>query len=139
MILHNEGGTQAQEDEARLILGTLCDAYPGHAWSVRVYDGGFFIRYLDPNLSGNYGMNVKFRDVSHDAAVLKREIIMNAGEFLERAGLVRGRNNEDEIVRVEGVPDKYQPHRTIELKPLDQRDTFRQAEEMQKTVDRMNG
>ena len=46
---------------------------------------------------------------------MKREIIMKAGEWLERAGLVRGRANGDEIQRVEGVPEKYQPNQKIIL------------------------
>lgn len=108
MLLYSEGATQAQEDEANMILEVLCFAYPGHPWGVRVYEGGFFIQYLDRPFSQPYGMNCKYKDVAHDAAVMKREIIMKAGEWLERAGLARGRNNGDEIQYVEGVPDKYQ-------------------------------
>lgn len=107
MIVHTEGATQAQEDEAEMILGVLSTVYPGYPWAVRVYDGGFFIRNLE--LPSNWGMNCKYETFSHDAAVLKREIVMKAGEFLERANLKRGRNNGDEIKRVEGVPDEYQP------------------------------
>ena len=88
MILYSEGATQAQENEAEAILFVLTDIYPGHPWAVRVYPGGFFIRHLAfPN---NWGMNCKYRDFAHDAAVLKREIIMMAGEWLERAALKRG-------------------------------------------------
>jgi hypothetical protein len=107
MIVHTEGATKAQEDEAEMIVGVLSTVYPGYPWSVRVYDGGFFIRNLD--FPANWGMNCKFSTFSHDAAVLKREIVMKAGEFLERANLKRGRNNGDEIQWVEGVPDKDQP------------------------------
>ena len=107
MIIYAEGATQAQEDEARDILDVLTLAYPGHPWGVRVYEGGFFIRHLD--FPSNWGMNCKSRNFAHDAAVLKREIIMKAGEWLERANLRRGRSNGDEIGRVEGVPEKYQP------------------------------
>lgn len=124
MILYSEGATQAQEDEAQSILGALCDAYPGHPWAVRVYEGGFFIRYLDPRLQGNYGMNCKGKNFDWSASAMKREIIMMAGEWLERAGLVRGRWNEDETQHVEGIPDKYQPtrpaivlHETAEQNP----------------------
>ena len=108
MILYSEGATQAQENEAEAILFVLTDIYPGHPWAVRVYPGGFFIRHLAfPN---NWGMNCKYRDFAHDAAVLKREIIMKAGEWLERANMRRGRYDADqEIERVEGVPEKYQP------------------------------
>jgi hypothetical protein len=57
----------------------------------------------------NWGMNAKFKDIKHDAAVFKKDIIMKAGEFLERAGLVRGRATGEPIVHVEGIPDKDQP------------------------------
>ena len=114
MILHSEGGTKLQQSEADQVLGVLCDVYPGHPWAVRVEHGIVFIRHLE--LGSNWGMNTHWRDINHDAGVFKREIIMKAGEFLERAGLVRGRANGDEIVRVEGIPEKYQPNNR---KPLE--------------------
>lgn len=112
MILYTEGATKAQEDEAESILAVLTFAYPGHPWGVRVYDGGFFIRHLD--FPGNWGMNCKFKDVGHDSAVMKREIIRLAGEWLERANMIRGRYDADQdIVHVEGVPQKNQPHQPL--------------------------
>ena len=107
MILYSEGDTAFQEDEAHQVLGVLCAAYPGHPWAVLVRGGVIFIRHLE--LGNGWGMNVKFSAVQHDAAVFKREIIRGAGEWLERAGLVRGRSTDDPIIRVEGVPEKYQP------------------------------
>ena len=107
MILYSEGSDNLKQSEADHVLGVLCAAYPGHPWAVRVDGGIVFIRHLE--LGNNWGMNTKWRDINHDAGVFKREIIMKAGEFLERAGLVRGRANGDEIVSVEGIPDKYQP------------------------------
>lgn len=113
MILYNEGATQAQADEAEDIIGVLTIAYPGHPWAVRVYDGGFFIRHLA--FPSNWGMNCKFRDVSHDAAILRKQIIYMAGEWLERAGLPRGRYDADQdIERLEGAPDNVQPGRQID-------------------------
>ena len=108
LILYQEGATEAQIDEAHGILEVLTTSYPGHPWAVRVYDGGFFIRNL--SFPHNWGMNCKFKDVGHDGAVMKREIILMAGEWLERAGLKRGRYDADqEVEYVEGVPAKYQP------------------------------
>lgn len=112
MILFNEGATQSQEDEAEQILQVLTFAYPGYPWAVRVYDGGFFIRNL--MFDGNYGMNCKFKSVGHDWAVMKREIIGMAGEWLERANLRRGRANEDPIVKIEGVPEHRQPNQPLD-------------------------
>jgi hypothetical protein len=115
MILYSEGGSKKEEADAHTVLEILCAAYPGHPWAVRVEGGCVFIRHLE--LGNNWGMNAKFKDLAHDAAVFKKEVIMKAGEFLERAGLVRGRANGDEIVHVEGLPDKYQP-KTRNGKPL---------------------
>lgn len=108
MILFSEGATKAQEDEANTILDVLTTAYPTHPWAVRVYDGGFFIRNL--MWPAQHGMNCKYKSVGYSASAMKREIILMAGEWLERANLRRGRNiNEDEIEYLEGAPDKYQP------------------------------
>lgn len=106
MLVYSEGGTKFQEDEAETILGVLSEIYPSHPWGVRVFDGGFFIRHLD--FPSNWGMIVKTKGI-YSASQLKRQIILKAGEWLERANLKRGRSNGDEIGRVEGVPDAYQP------------------------------
>lgn len=108
-VIYSEGGTLAQEDEAQSILDLLYTAYPGHPWGVRVYDGGFFIQYLDRPFNKPYGMNVKFKTAGVSASMMKREIVMKAGEWLERSGMARGRLDADqEIVSVEGVPLKHQ-------------------------------
>ena len=60
-------------------------------------------------------MNCKASKVDWSASYMKREIIMKAGEWLERANLQRGRWNGDEIQKVEGVPEKYQPNQKIIL------------------------
>ena len=119
MILYSEGATQAQEDEANGILEALTVAFPSYPWAVRVYDGGFFIRNL--MYPHNYGMNCHTKKVGYSASAMKREIILMAGEWLERANLRRGRNiNEDEIQHLEGAPEKYQPIKApVILKPTD--------------------
>jgi hypothetical protein len=107
MLLYSEGDTKAQEADAQTILEILCAVYPGHPWATRVSGGIVFIKHLE--LGNNWGMVKKFTDIKHDATRFKHDIIMAAGEFLERAGLARGRANGDEIHHVEGLPDKYQP------------------------------
>lgn len=109
MIIYSEGGTKAQEAEANWILEALTIAYPSHPWAVRVYDGGFFIRHLD--FPKNWGMNCKGNYAS--ASLMKRDVILKAGEWLERANLARGRSNGDPILHVEGVPEKDQPNYDI--------------------------
>lgn len=107
MILYTEGRTEAQASEAEKVMAILCAAYPGHPWAVRVDDGIIFIRHL--LFGANWGMNLKVKEADYSASYMKKKIILLAGEWLERAGLVRGRENGDEIVRVEGVPDQFQP------------------------------
>ena len=111
MILYSEGDTRGQEADAETVLGILCAAYPNHPWAVRVTGGVIFIRYIMLGTNKPWGMIVKFSDVSHDAAVFKREIVMKAGEWLERAGLVRGRGDGSVIARVDGLPERDQPCR----------------------------
>jgi hypothetical protein len=107
VILATEFDSKLEEGEAEKVLGILCAAYPGHPWAVMVRGGVIFIRHLQ--FPGNWGMNLRVKEADFSASFLKRKIIFLAGEFLERAGLARGRENGDEIVSVEGVPFKYQP------------------------------
>src|SRR5688572_9610885 len=107
VIIASDGATKAQEDEANAILEAITTAYPNHPWAVRVYDGGFFIRHLD--FPSNWGMNCRNHTRLYSASALKRECIRMAGEWLERANLKRGVGDETPILRVEGVPERWQP------------------------------
>lgn len=112
MILWSEGATKAQEDEADSILGVLTTAYPGHPWGVRVMEGGFFVKHLA--FPHGYGMFCRIKDFDHDSAVLKKQIIMMAGEWLERANMMRGRYDADQPAgRVDGVPERFQPNQPL--------------------------
>lgn len=107
MILYSEGDSKAEEADSHKVLEILCEVYPGHPWATRVSGGVVFIKHLE--LGNNWGMVKKFADIKHDATRFKHDIIMAAGEFLERSGLARGRANGDAILHVDGLPDKYQP------------------------------
>lgn len=109
VMIYSEGDSKLEEADADKVLQILCEVYPGHPWATLVRGGVVFIRHLE--LGHNYGMVRKYKDMAHDSAVFRKEIIMAAGEFLERANLVRGRANGDEIIRVEGIPDRHQPIR----------------------------
>jgi hypothetical protein len=131
MILLTEGSTDAQASEAEKVMHLLCAAYPGHPWAVRVDKGIIFIRHLA--FGTNWGMNLKTTEADHDAAVLKRTIVRLAGEWLERAGLKRGRYEDQEVNRVEGVPEKYQPQ------PLNEEVKIILNTEPERTAPRLNG
>lgn len=101
-ILYTEGRTDAQASEAEKVMHVLTTAYPGHPWAVRVDNGIIFIRHLA--FGTNWGMNLRTSAVDHDAAVLRKKIVLLAGEWLERAGFRRGRSEEQPAGFVEGVP-----------------------------------
>lgn len=113
MIVYSEGATKAQEDEANSILEALSTAYPGHPWGVRVYDGGFFIQHLQ--FPTNWGMNCRHQNMfDYSASAFKAQVIRMAGEWLERADMRRGRyDGEQPDYRVDGVPEKHQPHQPL--------------------------
>ena len=112
MLIHYEGDTQALEDDAKAIVSLLWHCYPYHPWSVTCKRGLIFIRHLD--FTRTWGMALRVSELDHDAAVMKKKIITLAGEWLERAALKRGAYDSDqESYRVEGIPEKHQPHQPL--------------------------
>jgi len=99
--------TEHDRDEplARDIVNTLCQHYPGFGWHVNIKGGGIYIKNLD--WSDKWGMWLKTNNVNHDAAVLKRQVVMQAGEFLERAWVKRGASDGSVVKSIEGVPQKH--------------------------------
>lgn len=99
--------TEAQHDcddpLAKRIGEILVEAYPGHPWHVAITGGLLVIKHM--KISSKMGMVLHYK-VVHDAKVLKRGIIIAGGELLERAGLTRGRFEEQTIGTVEGIKPK---------------------------------
>lgn len=85
---------------AKEICETLHWAYPNHSWWVRIDGGIIFIKHFA--ISGTIGMVKKYNQLASDAAVRKREVIMAAGELLERAGLARGAYTGEDVTELEG-------------------------------------
>lgn len=85
---------------AKEICETLHWAYPNHSWWVRIDGGLIIIKHFA--ISGAIGMVKKFDDLAHDATYRKREVIMAAGELLERAGLARGANTGEDVESLDG-------------------------------------
>ena len=92
------------EIAARDAMTALCEAYPGHPWHVDARGGVLIIKHM--RMSPKWGMVLRLENVHHDAAVLKRRAVLLAGEFLERANTKRGRDEDNEIWSVEGIPFK---------------------------------
>lgn len=124
MIIYSEGATPWMQDMANDILNLLSTVYPGYPWAVHVYGdakgGGYFIKNLD--FPANWGMNQPKAHLFPSASAFHADVIKKGGELLERCGLIRGRNNDDDIKKMEGVPDKWQPlehRRDTEIKAVE--------------------
>lgn len=85
-------------------MRTLCEAYPGHPWHLRVGSGAFILKHM--NISAKWAEVGHYRKYVYDAARLKRLAIAMGGVILERAGLKRGEATGERPVVVEGIPDK---------------------------------
>jgi hypothetical protein len=137
MLQYTEGMTDAQEKDAQGILDVLNVAYPNHPWSVRVYPGGFFIRHLD--FPTTWGMNYRSGKASYSASAVKRQIILMAGEWLERANLKRGRGDDTTASFVEGVPLKDQPIQHQRDEKVKTIETELRTEPMPQAIRQLNG
>lgn len=88
------------------VATALLEAYPGHPWHIRVAKGMLVIKHM--KLSAKIGVARRYDRLTWDSNARKREVVMAAGELLERAGLTRGRVIEGEFAKVvEGVKDKH--------------------------------
>jgi hypothetical protein len=99
-----EGKTGSDDTLASQVMSSLTQAYPGHPWHVDVRDGLIIIKHM--RLSGKWGQ-IKRTSGVYSASDLKKAVVLMGGEFLERAGMTRGKPVEGEYKRVvDGVPTK---------------------------------
>lgn len=112
MSCYYGGDTEDLEDGAKQILHILMTCFPGHNIKVWGYASGVFhITHLDfEQVGGNWGMALKARQF-YSASHMQKMVIDMFSEWLERANMRRGRANGDEVVKVEGVPDKNHANR----------------------------
>lgn len=100
-------------DEIRVAqecLAVLLTKYPGWSWFVEVRDGLVMIKCYELDWRGRWQMVRKYADLARDAGHLVREVTRAAGEFLERASMVRGaRKNDDDVAKTLDGADKYTP------------------------------
>lgn len=102
-VLEHDCEHATDEPMAAQMVFDLWSAYPGHCWSVTIKGGLVIIRNLE--WSQSWGMNIPYSKLSGDAQDRKRQVIMAAGEFLERANMRRGAKAKD-VAHIEGIPDK---------------------------------
>ena len=105
MIVGIDTEHTTDEPLAEQMLADLCKAYPGHAWFVIVRGGIVQIKNMDFN--DKWGMALHYSALKADANERKRELVRKAGEFLERANVIRGAKTEEKVLHIEGIPDKH--------------------------------
>jgi hypothetical protein len=107
-LAYIEAADPADLPMAKEINETLHAVYPNHSWWVRIDGGLVIIKHF--SISGTCGMVRKYADLAHDALARKRNVIMAAGELLERAGMKRGAYEAQPVTHLERDKDvKWQP------------------------------
>jgi hypothetical protein len=101
-LIYCYGDTKMEDAQAKEAAEVLVAAYPNHSWWVEARKGVLIIKHFEA--SGYRGTVAMVRHISaldHDAKVRKHDIVMKAGELLERAGLKRGARGDDPVTKME--------------------------------------
>ncbi len=97
--------------------------YPGWGWMVHVNSEGGVVYIKNGVMSGailrDYGYVFKIANINWNHGVMVKKIVTAGGEFLERAGVGRGPYKGQDIIRVEGVEERFQPIRAIAIETDD--------------------
>lgn len=94
-IIYCYGDNPLADSHAKDAAETLCLAYPNHSWWVECKQGILLIKHF--GISGTIGMVRHTSKLAGDAAARKRDIVLAAGELLERAGLPRRDYRGEEV------------------------------------------
>lgn len=101
-IIQCYGDTPLADSHAKEAAEALVTAYPNHSWWVDCRQDTLVIKHLEASgRRGNIGMAKRLSALSHDAKKRKHEIIMAAGELLERCGLKRGSRGDEPVTSIE--------------------------------------
>ena len=89
----------------------LVAAYPNHGWWVECKQGVLVIKHLEASgARGLVGMLRKMDQLAHDAGARRKDLVLAAGELLERANLRRGARTEDPVLSFEFDDGKMARH-----------------------------
>ena len=97
-LIYCYGDTKMEEAYAKEAAETLVAAYPNHSWWIECKQGALIIKHLEASgFRGSVGMVRHTQALAHDAKARKKDLVMKAGEMLERAGMKRGARNDDPV------------------------------------------
>ena len=110
-LIYCFGEGEMADARAKEAAEVLVEAYPNHSWWVECKGGVLVIKHLEASgLRGTIGMVRHLSAMEHDAKARKHDIMMKAGEMLERAGLRRGARGEDPVTHFEMDDSKMSRH-----------------------------
>ncbi len=105
-----EPGHSVETDDimlAKRAADVLAQHYPGHIWAVNVNSEGGVMVVKNYRMSFSYGMVIHLKTVYADPSL--KCVVRQAGEFLERARLKRGRFTGELPTHIEGLAPQHQP------------------------------
>jgi hypothetical protein len=112
------GDNPASTKLAKDLLNDLCLKYGNYSWGVRVFGGVVHVCEMSAaTTSVKWGMARRLLASDFSASNLKKDVLMSAGEWLERGNLPRKtiKYEQDDQYRVEGIPEKDQVRPSIEV------------------------
>ena len=99
-IIYCYGDSPLADAHAKEAAEILSSAYPNHSWWVECKSGVYVIKHF--GISGTIGMVRHISKMAHDATARKRDLVLAAGELLERAGLARRDYRGEAVTSFEG-------------------------------------
>lgn len=94
-LVYCYGDNPLADAHAKEAAEILCSTYPNHSWWVECKGGVLVIKHF--GISDRIGMVRKLAALAHDARARKRDLVLAAGELLERAGLARRDYRGEEV------------------------------------------
>ncbi|HEY6020313.1 MAG TPA: hypothetical protein VIY48_10530 [Candidatus Paceibacterota bacterium] len=98
-IALTESKTEKGHAVAKKALEVLTKYYPGYSWFVRCDGGVLDIKAAE---IGRASMVRHLNKIEHDWTIFEKDILMAAGEFLERAYLLRGISRGEVAKKLDG-------------------------------------
>lgn len=99
-LIYCDGDNDLAKSYSRAAAEALVSCYPNHSWWVETKGGALVIKHF--GISGMLGMVRHTSSLDFSATNFKKEVILAAGELLERAGLSRGAYTGEAVQAFEG-------------------------------------
>lgn len=93
IITDDVHGKAAVQTLSKNIIEVLNKHYPGHIWIVGVDNVAGVVNILNSRISGSMGVTLRINALN-DFDYLKKQVMLLAGELLERYGIKRGAISE---------------------------------------------